>query len=124
MNVINIQQKFDLFSDRWSPKRIGELNGQQVILAKIEGEFVFHKHDDEDELFMVMKGQLSLELRGHDEEPTTVVVNPGEFFIVPRGVEHKPTATEETHLLLFEPLSTKHTGDVQADITVETYEEI
>ena len=124
MNVINIQQKFDLFSDRWSPKRIGELNGQQVILAKIEGEFVFHKHDDEDELFMVMKGQLSLELRGSDEETTTVVVNPGEFFIVPRGVEHKPTATEETHLLLFEPLSTQHTGDVQADITVETYEEI
>jgi mannose-6-phosphate isomerase-like protein (cupin superfamily) len=124
MNVINIQQKFDLFSDRWSPKRIGELNGQQVILAKIEGEFVFHKHDDEDELFMVMKGQLSLELRRHDEEPTTVVVNPGEFFIVPRGVEHKPTATEETHLLLFEPLSTKHTGDVMADITVESYEEI
>ena len=124
MNVINIQEKFDLFSDQWSPKRIGELNGQQVILAKIEGEFVFHKHDDEDELFMVMKGQLSLELRGHDEEPTTVVVNPGEFFIVPRGVEHKPTAKEETHLLLFEPMSTKHTGDVLADITVESYEEI
>jgi mannose-6-phosphate isomerase-like protein (cupin superfamily) len=124
MDVINIQQKFDLFTDRWSPKRIGELNGQQVILAKIEGEFVFHKHDDEDELFMVMKGQLSLELRGHDEEITSVVVNPGEFFIVPRGVEHKPTATEETHLLLFEPLSTKHTGDVQAEITVENYEEI
>ena len=124
MDVINIQQKFDLFSDRWSPKRIGELNGQQVILAKIEGEFVFHKHDDEDELFMVMKGQLSLELRGSDEETTTVVVNPGEFFIVPKGVEHKPTATEETHLLLFEPMSTKHTGDVQADITVESYEEI
>ena len=124
MTVINIQQKFDLFSDQWSPKRIGELNGQQVILAKIEGEFVFHKHDDEDELFMVMKGQLSLELRGHDEEPTTVMVNPGEFFIVPRGVEHRPTAKEETHLLLFEPLSTKHTGDVMADITVESYEEI
>ena len=124
MNVINIQEKFDLFSDQWSPKRIGELNGQQVILAKIEGEFVFHKHDDEDELFMVMKGQLSLELRGQDEEPTNVVVNPGEFFIVPRGVEHKPTAKEETHLLLFEPMSTKHTGDVLADITVETYEEI
>lgn len=124
MDVINIQNKFDLFSDRWSPKRIGELNGQQVILAKIEGEFVFHKHDDEDELFMVMKGQLSLELRGSDEEITTVVVNPGEFFIVPRGVEHKPTATEETHLLLFEPMSTQHTGDVQAEITVESYEEI
>ncbi len=124
MDVINIQNKFDLFSDRWSPKRIGELNGQQVILAKIEGEFVFHKHDDEDELFMVMKGQLSLEMKDRDEEITTVVVNPGEFFIVPRGVEHKPTATEETHLLLFEPMSTKHTGDVQADITVESYEEI
>ncbi len=124
MDVVNIQHKFDLFSDQWSPKRIGELNGQQVILAKVEGEFVFHKHDDEDELFMVMKGQLSLELRGIDEEITTVVVNPGEFFIVPKGVEHKPTATEETHLLLFEPMSTKHTGDVQADITVESYEEI
>jgi mannose-6-phosphate isomerase-like protein (cupin superfamily) len=124
MDVINIQQKFDLFTDRWSPKRIGELNGQQVILAKIEGEFVFHKHDDEDELFMVMKGQLSLELRESDEEFTTVVVNPGEFFIVPRGVEHKPTATEETHLLLFEPMCTQHTGDVQAEITVESYEEI
>lgn len=124
MDVINIQEKFDLFSDQWSPKRIGELNGQQVILAKIEGEFVFHKHDEEDELFMVMKGQLIMELKDSDEEITTVVVNPGEFFIVPRGVEHKPTATEETHLLLFEPMSTKHTGDVQAEITVESYEEI
>ncbi len=119
MDVINIQEKFDLFSDHWSPKRIGELNGQQIILAKIQGEFVFHKHDDQDELFMVMKGQLILELRDR-----TVVVNPGEFYTVPRGVEHKPTAKEETHLLLFEPLDTKHTGDVKTDITVETYEEI
>ena len=119
MDVINIQEKFGLFSDHWSPKRIGELNGQQIILAKVQGEFVFHKHDDEDELFMVMKGQLILELRDR-----TVVVNPGEFYTVPRGVEHKPTAKEETHLLLLEPLGTKHTGDVMADITVETYEEI
>lgn len=118
-DVINIQEKFDLFSDQWSPKKVGELNGQQILLAKIQGEFVFHKHDDEDELFMVMKGQLILELRDR-----TVVVNPGEFFTVPKGVEHKPIAKEETHLLLFEPLSTKHTGDVVADITVETYEEI
>lgn len=118
-NVINIQEKFNLFSDQWSPKKIGELNGQQILLAKIQGEFVFHKHDDEDELFMVMKGQLELELRDR-----TVVVNPGEFFTVPKGIEHKPIAKEETHLLLFEPLSTKHTGDVMADITVETYEEI
>ena len=119
MEVINIQEKFNLFSDHWSPKRIGSLNGQQILLAKIQGEFVFHKHDHEDELFMVMKGQLKLELRDK-----TVTVNPGEFYVVPKGVEHKPIAKEETHLLLFEPLSTKHTGDVMADITVETYEEI
>lgn len=118
-DVINIQEKFNLFSDQWSPKKIGELNGQQILLAKIQGEFVFHNHENEDELFMVMKGQLTLELRDR-----TVILNEGEFFIVPKGVDHKPIAKEETHLLLFEPLSTKHTGDVMADITVETYEEI
>ena len=118
-DAINIQEKFGLFSDYWSPKKIGELNGQQIILAKVQGEFVFHKHDNEDELFMVMKGQLIIELRER-----SVVVNPGEFYTVPRGIEHKPTAKEETHLLLFEPLSTKHTGDVMTDITVKTYEEI
>ena len=117
--VINIKEKLSLFSDYLSPKRIEKLNGQQIILAKLKGEFVFHKHDDQDELFMVIKGQLLLEL-----EDKTVVVNPGEFYTVPRGVEHKPTAKEETHLLLFEPLETKHTGDVMADITVEEYEEI
>jgi mannose-6-phosphate isomerase-like protein (cupin superfamily) len=119
MSVINLQEKFRLFSDLWSPKKIGELNGQQILLAKIKGEFVFHKHDHEDELFMVMKGQLILELRDR-----TLVVNPGEFYTVPKGVEHRPIAKEETHLLLFEPLGTKHTGDVMADITVETYQEI
>ena len=117
--VINIEEKFSLFSDYLCPKRIEKLNGQQIILAKLKGEFVFHKHDHEDELFMVIKGQLILELKDK-----TVVVNPGEFYTVPRGVEHKPTAKEETHLLLFEPLETKHTGDVVADITVEEYEEI
>ena len=119
MNVVNIAEKFGLFNDQWSPKRIGELNGQQVIIAKVQGEFVFHKHDHEDELFMVMKGQLTLEMRDH-----SVVINPGEFYIVPKGVEHKPVAHEETHLLLFEPLSTQHTGDVQSEMTVEKYEEI
>ena len=117
--VINIQEKFDLFSDHWSPKRIGVLNRQQIILAKVQGEFVFHKHDNEDELFMVMKGQLSIEMRDR-----TVTINSGEFFVVPKGVEHKPFANEETHLLLFEPLSTEHTGDVKTEITVESYEEI
>ena len=119
MDAINIQEKFGLFSDHWSPKKIGELNGQQIILAKVQGEFIFHKHDNEDELFIVMKGQLIIGLRGR-----SIVVNPGEFYTVPRGIEHKPTAKEETHLLLFEPLSTKHTGDVMTDVTVKTYEEI
>ena len=117
--VVNIQKKLGLFKDHWSPKRIGELNGQQILLAKVQGESVCHKQDDEDELFMVMKGQLILELRDR-----TVVINPGEFYTVPRGVEHKPAAKEETHLLLFEAMSTKHTGDVMADITVEACEEI
>ena len=117
--AVNLKEKFKLFKDLWSPKRIGKLNGQQILLAKIKGEFVFHKHDDEDELFLVMKGQLELVL-----EDKTIILNKGEFFIVPKGVLHKPIAKKETHILLFEPLSTKHTGDVLADITVETYEEI
>ncbi|WP_397444901.1 cupin domain-containing protein [Polaribacter sp. R77954] len=119
MSVVNIHEKFQLFTDLWSPKKIGELNGQQILLAKIKGEFVFHKHNNEDELFMVKKGVLEMHLR--DE---IVTINEGEFYIVPKGVEHKPVAKEEVHILLFEPLTTKHTGDVVADITVETYEEI
>lgn len=119
MSVVNIQEKFNLFEDLWSPKKIGELNGQQILLAKIKGEFVFHNHENEDELFMVKKGVLEMHLR--DE---IITINEGEFYIVPKGVDHKPVAKEEVHILLFEPLSTKHTGDVVADITVETYESI
>lgn len=104
MSVVNIQEKFNLFEDHWSPKKIGELNGQQILLAKIKGEFVFHKHDNEDELFLVKKGVLEMHLR--DE---IITINEGEFYIVPKGVEHKPVAKEEVHILLFEPLSTKHT---------------
>jgi mannose-6-phosphate isomerase-like protein (cupin superfamily) len=119
MPIINIQEKFKLFSDLWSPKKIGELNGQQILLAKLKGEFLFHKHDHEDELFMVIKGSLNIELRDK-----TITLNEGEFYIVPKGIEHKPIAKEEVHLLLFEPLSIKHTGNIVADITVETYESI
>ena len=119
MSAINIQEKFNLFSDHWSPKKVAELNGQQILLAKLKGEFVFHKHDDEDELFMVQKGSLEIEMRDK-----TVMINEGEFYIVPRGVEHKPIAKEEVHVLLFEPLEIKHTGNIIADITVETYENI
>ncbi|WP_026775936.1 cupin domain-containing protein [Polaribacter sp. Hel_I_88] len=119
MSVINIQEKLKLFSDLWSPKKVGELNGQQILLAKVKGEFVFHKHEFEDELFMVIKGVLEIELRDK-----TITLKEGEFYIVPKGVEHKPIAKEEVYILLFEPLSIKHTGDVIADITVETYESI
>ena len=119
MSIINIQEKFKLFSDFWSPKKVSELNGQQILLAKLKGEFVFHKHDDEDELFMVIKGSLDIELRNK-----TITLNEGEFYIVPKGTEHKPIAKEEVHIVLFEPLGIKHTGDVIADITVETYDTI
>ena len=119
MSAINIQEKFNLFSDHWSPKKVAELNGQQILLAKLKGAFVYHKHDDEDELFMVQKGSLEIEMRDK-----TVTINEGEFYIVPRGVEHKPIAKEEVHVLLFEPLEIKHTGNIIADITVETYENI
>tara|TARA_B110000046_G_scaffold168308_1_gene186638 strand:- start:17928 stop:18287 length:360 start_codon:yes stop_codon:yes gene_type:complete len=119
MSVINVEEKFKLFSDLWSPKKVGELNGQQILLAKLKGEFLFHTHENEDELFMVIKGSLDIELRDK-----TVTLNEGEFYIVPKGVEHKPIAKEEVHLLLFEPLSIKHTGNIVADITVETYESI
>ncbi|AOW18238.1 mannose-6-phosphate isomerase [Polaribacter vadi] len=119
MSVINIQEKFKLFSDLWSPKKVGELNGQQILLAKLKGEFVFHKHEFEDELFMVIKGTLEIELRDK-----TITLKEGEFYIVPKGVEHKPIAKEEVHIVLFEPLSIKHTGNVVANITVETYENI
>ncbi|WP_159248740.1 cupin domain-containing protein [Tenacibaculum maritimum] len=119
MSVINIKDKFSLFSDHWSPKKIGELNGQQILLAKIKGAFVFHKHDNEDELFMVIKGSLDIEFRDK-----TITLNEGESYIVPKGVEHKPIAKEEVHILLFEPLTTKHTGDIISDITVTTYPSI
>ncbi len=119
MNVINIKEKFSLFSDQWSPKKVGELNGQQVLLAKIQGEFIWHTHEDEDELFLIIKGALDIVMK-----EKTVSLKEGEFFIVPKGVAHKPIAKEEVHVLLFEPLSTKHTGDILADVTVTTYETI
>ena len=116
MKPINVLSKFDMFDEKWSPRRIAELNGQQVIIAKVEGEFVWHDHKDEDELFYVMKGILELEFRDRTE-----VLNVGDMMIVPRGVEHKPIAKEECWLMLFEPMSTKHTGDVEHEKTVSEY---
>lgn len=112
MNAINLEQKLSLFNEQWTPKIIGALNGQHVKLAKLKGEFVWHSHEHEDELFYVIKGSLIIEL-----SDKTVTINPGELYIVPRGVPHKPIAHEEVHVMLFEPASTKHTGDVQHEIT-------
>jgi mannose-6-phosphate isomerase-like protein (cupin superfamily) len=107
MEKINLLEKFDLFNEHWSPKIIGELNGQQVKLVKFKGEFVFHQHETEDELFMVIKGRFRMQYRDK-----IVDINEGEIVIVPRGVEHKPIAEEEVWVMLFEPASTLNTGNV------------
>lgn len=119
MNKVNLQEKFSLFDDRWSPKIVGELNGQQVKLAKLQGEFVWHKHDHEDELFLVIKGRFRMEFRDRD-----VWLEEGEFLIVPRGVEHRPVADEEAHVLLFEPATTLNTGEIRNERTVDQLERI
>jgi mannose-6-phosphate isomerase-like protein (cupin superfamily) len=114
MKPINLQEKFSLIHDLYHPRIIAELNGQQVKLARVKGEFVWHDHKDEDELFFIVKGTLRMEFRDR-----TVVLNEGEMLVVPRGVEHRPVAEEEVQLMLFEPASTRHTGDVQHELTVE-----
>ncbi|WP_181306318.1 cupin domain-containing protein [Rufibacter sp. XAAS-G3-1] len=106
MEKVNLQEKLTLFSDHWNPRIVGELNGQHVKLAKFKGEFVWHHHDHEDELFMVVQGQFRMEFRDK-----TVELREGEFLIVPRGVEHRPVAQEEVSVLLFEPAGTVNTGN-------------
>ena len=113
---INLMNKFSLFDEKWTPKIIGELNNQYVKLCKLEGEFVWHSHENEDELFMVFKGKLLMDFR----DGRTVEVNEGEILIVPKGVEHKPyTKGDVVFNLLFEPKTTKHTGDVSSTLTVK-----
>ena len=104
---INIKEKLGLFSDHWNPRIVGELNGQQVRLAKFQGEFVWHKHDNEDELFLVLEGSFKMELRDK-----TIEINKGDFIIIPKGVEHKPSAEKEVQIMLFEPASTLNTGNI------------
>jgi mannose-6-phosphate isomerase-like protein (cupin superfamily) len=113
MDKVNLRAKFALFADHWRPKIVGELNGQQVKLVKFLGEFVWHKHDVEDELFLVVAGRFRMEFRDRH-----VWLEEGEFLIVPRGVEHRPVAEEEVHVLLFEPATTLNTGDVRNERTV------
>jgi mannose-6-phosphate isomerase-like protein (cupin superfamily) len=110
---VNLREKLDLIQDQWSPKVVGELNGQHVKLVKFQGEFVWHKHDQEDELFLVVKGRFRMEFRDRH-----VWLDENEFLIVPRGVEHRPVADDEAHVLLFEPASTLNTGDVQNERTI------
>ncbi|HEY3440604.1 MAG TPA: cupin domain-containing protein [Paludibaculum sp.] len=113
MEKVNLQAKLALFTDHWAPRIVGELNGQQVKLVKFQGEFVWHKHDSEDEMFLVLHGAFQMEFRNR-----TVSLAEGEFLIVPRGVEHRPVAAEEVHVLLFEPAGTLNTGDATDARTV------
>lgn len=106
MEIVNLKNKLNKFDDHWSPKLIGELNGQKVLLAKLKGEFVWHKHDNEDELFHVISGILKIEL-----EDKTLTLKPGELVIIPKATMHRPIAEEEVEVLLFEPIETLNTGD-------------
>lgn len=119
MSKVNLRDKLALFSEHWHPRIVGELNGQQVKLAKLKGEFASHHHEHEDELFLVLRGSLLLRLPGRE-----VVIEEGEFFIVPRGVEHQPVADDEVHVLLFEPASTLNTGNLRNEKTLEHLERI
>jgi len=117
MHTVNIAQKFSQFNELWSPKVLGEINDSYIKAVKVAGEFVWHHHDDEDEMFLVVKGQLRMKFRDHEE-----LVRPGEFIIVPRGVEHLQVSDEETQVLLFEPKSTLNTGNVTNERTLAQLE--
>lgn len=119
MEVINVKEKFGMFSDHWSPRIIGQLNGQDVKIAKVQGEFIWHNHKDEDELFYIIKGSLKI-----DFEDGMRTLNEGDMIIIPKGVEHKPIAEEEVWIMLFEPQTTKHTGEVRHELTVDNYKKI
>lgn len=119
MDVVNLKEKLARVADYWSPKIVGELNDSFVKVVKLKGEFVWHHHENEDELFLVVKGTLRMRFRERD-----VLVREGEFIVVPRGVEHMPVADEEVHIMLLEPKSTLNTGNVQNERTVAELERI
>ena len=114
MEKVNLKEKLALFDEMWAPHIVGELNGQQVKLAKLRGEFAWHHHEAEDEMFLVVRGRLTIKLPERD-----VVLEEGEFLIVPRGVEHMPVAEEEAHVLLFEPIGTLNTGNIRDARTID-----
>lgn len=115
MNKVNLSEKFNLFNEYWSPKIVGELNGQYVKLAKFKGEFTWHSHENEDEMFFVVKGSMRIELRDG-----VINLKQGEFCVIPKGIEHKPIADEEAHIMLFEPKSTEQTGGIESELLVES----
>ena len=123
MEKINVAQRLSLFDDQFSPKIVGELNDMHVKVVKLQGEFVWHHHDIEDELFFVVKGALKMEVREGASE-REIVILPGESVIVPHGVEHRPSADEETHIMLLEPKSTLNTGNVESERTVRQLQRI
>ncbi|HKG11930.1 MAG TPA: cupin domain-containing protein [Pyrinomonadaceae bacterium] len=114
LEKVNLSDKFSLFGEHWSPKIAGEVNDSYVKLVKFQGDFVWHKHDAEDEMFLVVKGSIVIKLRDGD-----VRLGEGEFVVIPRGVEHMPVAEEEAHVLLFEPKTVLNTGDVRNERTRE-----
>lgn len=107
MSKVNLESKLSQFTELWSPKTVTQFNGHDIMVVKAQGEFVWHKHDDTDDFFLVLKGRLTIQLRDRD-----VHLGPGELFVVPKGVEHRPVAEEEVHLLLIEPAGTPNTGDI------------
>ena len=119
MDKVNLAAKFAQFSEQWSPKIVGQVNAMHVKLAKLQGEFVWHHHETEDEMFLVVQGRLTIRLRDRD-----IHLEEGEFLIIPHGVEHLPVAEEEAQVMLFEPVGTLNTGNVRDDHTVETLDEI
>ncbi|MFZ0707164.1 MAG: cupin domain-containing protein [Candidatus Korobacteraceae bacterium] len=123
LEKVNLAQKLSLFTDHWSPKIAGEVNDSYVKLTKLQGEFVWHHHEAEDELFYVVKGALRMRVRENGSE-REFLIQPGEFIIIPRGVEHLPSAEEETHIMLLEPKTTLNTGNVESERTVKELERI
>ena len=119
VEVVNVAAKLASFDEQWSPKIVGQVNDTHIKLAKLKGEFFWHKHDDEDEMFLIVKGSLLIKLRDRD-----LTVREGEFVIIPRGVEHLPVAEEEVELMLIEPAATVNTGDVRNDRTLDELERI
>jgi mannose-6-phosphate isomerase-like protein (cupin superfamily) len=119
MDKVALPEKFAAFHDHWSPRIVGELNGQHVKLVKFQGDFVWHHHHHEDELFLVVRGSFRMDYRDSDGCDQSLHLTAGEFVIVPRGTEHRPCAAEEVHVLLFEPAGTRNTGNVQNERTVD-----